>query len=231
MRITALRLPPEGAPGKSLAEGVAKVVCQVDGEPVGPAPCKPVELSGPRGRGTDQDKARGFPSGPGASNSAPYRGRIYDRNRHRLHTSEQPCARGWVHIREFESTPLRQRVIANRCLVVAFGAAARFSNHHEKASNAKPTWVATSPSICSAPTPSAYPITCIAISDPANATPSRRLASKGSRATPTPTEIATRRAPRRRPLPRHFSGRQRHGEFPTDPPNSPSRRNEYPKPK
>src|SRR6266851_5137633 len=73
MRITALRPPPEGAPGKSLAEGVAKVVCQVDGEPVGPAPCKPVELSGPRGRGTDQDKARGFPSGPGASNSAPYR--------------------------------------------------------------------------------------------------------------------------------------------------------------
>jgi hypothetical protein len=61
-----VRPPPEGAPGKSLAEGVAKVVCQVDGEPVGPAPCKPVELSGPRGRGTDQDKARGFPSGPGA---------------------------------------------------------------------------------------------------------------------------------------------------------------------
>jgi hypothetical protein len=72
MRITALRPPPEGAPGESLAEGVAKVVCQVDGEPVGPAPCKPVKLSGPRGRGTDQDGARGFPSGPGASNSAPY---------------------------------------------------------------------------------------------------------------------------------------------------------------
>jgi hypothetical protein len=110
MRITALRPPPEGAPGKSLAEGVAKVVCQVDGEPVGPAPCKPVELSGPRGRGTDQDKARGFPSGPGASNSAPYRGRIYDRNRLRLYTGEQLCARGWVHIREFESISLRQTV-------------------------------------------------------------------------------------------------------------------------
>ena len=46
---------------------VAEVVLSVMGKPVGPAPCKPVELLGPRGRGTDQDKARGFPSGPGAS--------------------------------------------------------------------------------------------------------------------------------------------------------------------
>ena len=29
-----------------VAEGVAKVVCKADGEPVGPAPFKPVELSG-----------------------------------------------------------------------------------------------------------------------------------------------------------------------------------------
>ena len=34
------------APGTKPAEGVAKVVCQADGEPVGPAPFKPVELSG-----------------------------------------------------------------------------------------------------------------------------------------------------------------------------------------
>jgi hypothetical protein len=33
MRITALRPPPKGAPGRNLAEGVTKVVCQVDGEP------------------------------------------------------------------------------------------------------------------------------------------------------------------------------------------------------
>jgi hypothetical protein len=46
---------------------IAEVVLSVMGKPVGPAPCKPVELLGPRGRGTDQDKARGFPSGPGAS--------------------------------------------------------------------------------------------------------------------------------------------------------------------
>jgi hypothetical protein len=38
-------------------------------------------------------------------------------------------------------------------------------------------------------------ITCIAISNPANATPSRRLASKGSRAIPTVIEIANTSSP------------------------------------
>jgi hypothetical protein len=33
--------------------------------------------------------------------------------------------------REFESTPLRQRVTANRCLVVAFSAAARMLSASE----------------------------------------------------------------------------------------------------
>jgi hypothetical protein len=34
------------APEQKPAKGVAKVVCQADGEPVGPAPFKPVEPSG-----------------------------------------------------------------------------------------------------------------------------------------------------------------------------------------
>jgi hypothetical protein len=53
-------------------------------EPVGPAPSKPVDGSGPQYKAVDliEVKVRGFPSGPRAGSiHAHTRGRIYERNR------------------------------------------------------------------------------------------------------------------------------------------------------
>src|SRR5712675_1907048 len=80
------------------------------GKPVGPAFCKPGELSGPRGRSTDQDEARGFHHGPEQITELLTEA-VYTNATGFTLIDRAACDRGWVHIREFESTSIRQRVL------------------------------------------------------------------------------------------------------------------------
>src|SRR5712675_693190 len=85
------------------------------GKPVGPAFCKPGELSGPRGRSTDQDEARGFHHGPEQITELLTEA-VYTNATGFTLIDRAACDRGWVHIREFESTPLRHSVLDFRVL-------------------------------------------------------------------------------------------------------------------
>ena len=64
----ATRSPPNRRPGRKTLAQELRRLSVADGEPVGPALSKPAGVQGRKGRWSDMEKTRGFPSWPGTTN-------------------------------------------------------------------------------------------------------------------------------------------------------------------